>query len=35
MKRAILKINTSGKIDVFTSLKKLYDKYPVAVWFDF
>ncbi len=28
MKRAILKINTSGKIEVFTSLKKLYDKYP-------
>ena len=27
MKRAILKINTSGKIEVFTSLRKLYDKY--------
>ena len=28
MKRAILKINTSGKIEVFTSLRKLYNKYP-------
>lgn len=28
MKRAILKVNTSGKIEVFTSLRKLYDKYP-------
>ncbi len=28
MKRAVLKINTSGKIEVFTSLKPLYDKYP-------
>ena len=28
MNRAILKINTSGKIEVFTSLKPLTDKYP-------
>jgi len=27
MKRVILKINTSGKIEVFTSLKKMFDKY--------
>jgi len=28
MKRVILKINTSGEIEVFTSLKTLTDKYP-------
>lgn len=28
MKRVILKINASGKIEVFTSLRKLYNKYP-------
>lgn len=28
MKRAIIKINTSGKIEVFTSLRKLYNKFP-------
>jgi len=27
MERTILKINTSGEIEVFTSLRKLYDKY--------
>ena len=27
MERTILKINTSGEIEVFTSLSKLYDKY--------
>jgi len=28
MNRAVLKINTPGKIEVFTSLRKLYNKYP-------
>jgi len=28
MKRIILKINVSGSIEPFTSLRKLFDKYP-------
>ena len=28
LNRAILKINISGQIEVFTSLEKLYNKYP-------
>ena len=28
MKRIILKINANGSIEPFTSLRKLFDKYP-------
>ena len=28
MKRIILKINVNGSIDPFTSLRKMFDKYP-------
>jgi len=28
MKRIILKINVNGSIEPFTSLRKLFDKYP-------
>ena len=28
MKRIILKINVSGSIEPFTSLRKMFDKYP-------